>query len=65
MSAVQITWDEFEAWQPERTWTRDEFEHLSIDAAEQVLARRLRKLIDRGYEPTVALRLAARVDSAI
>jgi hypothetical protein len=65
MSAVQITWDEFEAWEPERTWTRDEFEQLTVDAAEQVLARRLRKLIDRGYEPTTALRLAARFDSSL
>lgn len=65
MSAVQITWDEFGAWEPERTWTRDEFEQLSVDAAERVLARRLRKLIDRGYDPTIALRLAARFDSSI
>ena len=65
MSAVQITWDEFEAWEPERRWTRDEFELLSIDAAEQVLATRLRKLIDRGHEPTTALRLAARFDSPL
>ena len=65
MSAVQITWNEFEAWEPERTYTPDEFELLSADAAERVLARRLRKLIDRGYEPGVALRLAARVDSRI
>ena len=43
----------------------DEFEQLSVDAAERVLARRLRKLIDRGYEPGVALRLAARFDSRI
>ena len=44
MSAVQITWNEFEAWEPERTWTPDEFELLSADAAERVLARRGRRL---------------------
>jgi hypothetical protein len=65
MSAVQITWDEFEAWAPEKRWTRDEFELLSVDAAEQVLSTRLRKLLDRGYEPGTALRLAARLDSSL
>jgi hypothetical protein len=65
MSAVQITWDEFAAWEPEPTWTSDEFETLSAELAELVLTRRLRKLIDRGYEPTDALLLAVRVDSPL
>jgi hypothetical protein len=65
MSAVQITWDEFAAWEPEPSWTRDEFETLSEELAELVLRRRLRKLIWRGYEPTEALQLAVRVESPI
>jgi hypothetical protein len=65
MSAVQITWDEFAAWEPEPVWTSDEFESLSADLAEALLTRRLRKLIARGYEPMTALLLAVRVDSPI
>jgi hypothetical protein len=65
VSATLITWDEFAAWEPEATWTAAEVELLTPELVEEVLVRRLRKLLARGYEPTAALRLAVRVDAPL
>lgn len=60
MTAVQISWDEFSAWEAEPVWTRWQFESLTAEQAEALLLRRLDKLVRRGLDPVAALHLAVR-----
>jgi hypothetical protein len=62
MSAVAIEWQDFLALLPEPGWTRAEFETLSEPEATDVLLRRLRRLLARGFDPLEALRLAAELE---
>jgi hypothetical protein len=63
MTAVLTTMDDLLAWLPEPGWTREAFEQLDEDQAAEVLLRRLRKALARGFsDPVEALRLAARLD---
>jgi hypothetical protein len=62
MTAVQISWDEFAAWESEPVWTRGQFETLTAEQAEALLLRRLDKLVRRGLDPIAALHLAVRVE---
>jgi hypothetical protein len=55
--------DEILTWLPEPGWSREAFEQLNEEEAAEVLLRRLRKAISRGFsDPVEALRLAARLD---
>ena len=63
MTAVLTTMDEILAWLPEPGWSREAFEQLDEEEAAEVLLRRLRKALARGFtDPLEALRLAARLD---
>jgi hypothetical protein len=62
MTAVEISWDEFAAWDTEPVWTRAEFETLTAEQAEALLLRRLDKLCRRGIDPVAALHLAVHVE---
>jgi hypothetical protein len=62
MTAVQISWDEFSAWEEEPVWTRLQFESLTAEQAEELLLRRLDKLVRRGLDPVAALNLAVHVE---
>jgi hypothetical protein len=62
MTAVQISWDDFAAWDAEPVWTRLQFESLTAEEAEALLLRRLDKLVRRGLDPVAALNLAVHVE---
>jgi hypothetical protein len=62
MTAVEISWDEFAAWDAEPVWTHAQFELLTAEEAETLLLRRLDKLCRRGLDPFAALQLAVHVE---
>jgi hypothetical protein len=62
MTAVQISWDEFVAWDAEPVLSAGQFECLTAGQAEALLLRRLDKLVRRGLDPYAALQLAVHVE---
>ena len=50
---------------PEPAWAEEEFEALSEDEVVGLLLRRMRKLSERGWDPSEALVAASRIHLAI